>query len=89
MATVVFTPHLRRHVGAETMECAGGTVQTVLDRACADKPNIRSYLFDDQGRLRKHVNVFVDGRRLTHRDSLDAPVEAGAELYVMQALSGG
>jgi hypothetical protein len=46
-------------------------------------------VLDDQGRLRKHVIVFVDGQLLEDRDQLSDGVEPTSELLVMQALSGG
>jgi hypothetical protein len=89
MATVVFTPHLRQHVPGGAVTCAGDTVRGVLDGACSAYPKVRSYVFDDQGRLRRHVCVFAGERRLTWRDSLDVAVPPDGELFVMQALSGG
>ena len=89
MPTVVFTPHLRRHVPDGRVVCEGATVQAAIERACSAHPAVRGYVFDDQGRLRRHVCVFAGERRLTWRDSLDLPVAADSELFVMQALSGG
>lgn len=89
MPTVFFTAHLRRHVSTEGIACDAATLQAALDQVCADHPAVRDYIFDDQGRLRRHVNVFIEGTRLTHRDCLDVPVGDGTEIYVMQALSGG
>jgi sulfur-carrier protein len=42
------------------MPAEGSTVQEALDRVFAENPLLRSYLLDDQGRLRQHVNVFVN-----------------------------
>jgi molybdopterin synthase sulfur carrier subunit len=39
--------------------------------------------------VRKHMNVFVDGRQVRDRERLGDPVDAASEIYVMQALSGG
>jgi sulfur-carrier protein len=49
----------------------------------------RSYVLDDQSELRKHMNVFVDGNRVRDRVHLSDPVPADAEVYIIQALSGG
>ena len=55
-----------------------------------ERPQVRAYLhLDEQGRLRRHVCVFADGKRLDHRAALAHPIGADAQLYVMQALSGG
>ena len=89
MATVVFTPNLKRHVECPTEEVAGATVRTVLDTVFSKNAKLRGYVLDDQGALRKHMIVFVDGNHSNDRDHLSDPVRATSEVYVMQALSGG
>ena len=89
MAQVIFTANLRRHREARAAEADGGTVREVLDRLFAGDPLLRSYILDDQGRLRRHVNVFVGGRMIADRRALSDPVGAADEIYVLQALSGG
>lgn len=44
---------------------------------------------DDQGALRRHMAVFVDGRQIKDRRGLSDAVGETSEVYVMQALSGG
>lgn len=89
MPKVAFTPNLRRHVDSPTVEVPGGSVREVLDRVFGDNPRLRGYVLDDQGRLRRHVVVFVDGDAIRDRTGLGDPVPDGAEVFVMQALSGG
>jgi molybdopterin synthase sulfur carrier subunit len=89
MARVVFTQNLQRHVACPPTEAAGATVWAVLDVVFADNPRLRGYVLDDQGRLRHHVVVFVDGQQIRDRVTLADPVAADAEVAVMQALSGG
>ena len=54
-----------------------------------DNPGLRSYVLDDQGRLRTHVVIYVDGRPVRDRNALGDAVGESAEIHVMQALSGG
>ena len=89
MATVVFTQNLKRHVECPTEIVAGDTVRAVLDAVFADNPRLRGYVLDDQGTLRHHMMVFVDGEPISDRARLSDPVRAASEVYVMQALSGG
>ena len=89
MPKVSFTPNLERHISAPRVESSGGTVREVLDGVFADNPRLRSYVLDDQGRLRQHVAVFVNGELVQDRRSLSDTVGASDELFVMQALSGG
>jgi hypothetical protein len=87
--TVTFTPNLKRHVECPTEVVAGATVREVLDVVFAANPRLRGYVLDDQGALRKHMSVFVDGTQISDRARLSDPVRATSEIYVMQALSGG
>lgn len=89
MATVVFTPNLRRHVECPTEEVGGSTVRAVLDAVFASNPRLRTYVLDDQGALRYHMVVFIDGNQIEDRKGLSDAVRPTSEVYVMQALSGG
>jgi molybdopterin converting factor small subunit len=89
MPRVAFTQNLRRHVACPDAEVEGATVRAVLDAVFAGNPPLRGYVLDDQGALRKHMTIFVDGKQVADRAGLSDPVDAGSEIYVMQALSGG
>ncbi|HUH03637.1 MAG TPA: MoaD/ThiS family protein [Kofleriaceae bacterium] len=89
MAQVSFTKNLQRHVACPTVTAAGATVREVLEAAFAENPRVRSYVLDDQGALRKHMAVFVNGEQIVDRVTLGDAVPEGAEIYIMQALSGG
>ena len=64
-------------------------VRAVLEAAFAENPSARSYVLDDQGALRKHINIFVDGSLIRDRVGLTDPVAPEAAVHVIQALSGG
>ncbi len=89
MARVSFTNNLRRHLACPAIEVPGETVRAVLDGVFEDNPRLRSYLLDDQGRLRKHVKIFVNDRVVADTAGLSDSVGAGDEVFVFQALSGG
>ncbi len=89
MAVVTFTQNLRRHLEAPPAEVAARTVREALDRVFETNPRLRGYVLDDQGRLRKHVVVFVDGEMIADRAGMGDAIGGGAEIFVMQALSGG
>jgi len=89
MPTVQFTANLARQTNAPTCEVAGETVRESLDAVFALHPALRGYVLDDQGSVRKHVVVFVDGTAITDRARLSDAVNPTSEIFVMQALSGG
>ena len=89
MAKVFFTANLRRHVDCASMDAAGATVREVLSQVFAAQDRLGSYVLDDQGALRKHMTILVDGQRLRDRERLTDAVGPSSEIWVMQALSGG
>jgi molybdopterin synthase sulfur carrier subunit len=84
-----FTPHLRRHVECPAETVQGRTVREALEAYFAAHPLTRSYVLDEQGALRKHVVLFVDGVMLRDRQHQADALAAHSEVFVMQALSGG
>jgi molybdopterin converting factor small subunit len=86
---VVFTSNLQRHVNCPETQVAAGTVHSALAQVFAAQPQARGYVLDEQGHLRKHVVVFVDGQRVRDREGLSDLVRDSSEVYVMQALTGG
>jgi sulfur-carrier protein len=89
MATVRFTQNIQRHVNCPTREAAGTTLREVLDNYFRDNERARGYVLDEQGKVRQHMVVFIDGEAVRDRDALTDPVEPNAVIDVIQALSGG
>lgn len=89
MVRVTFTENIQRHVACPPCQVAGDNVREVLEAVFATNGKARGYLLDDQGGLRKHMVVFVNGRAIRDRATLTDSVPEDGEVYVMQALSGG
>jgi molybdopterin synthase sulfur carrier subunit len=65
------------------------TIGDVLAQVELDHPALGRRLRDEQGVVRRHVNVYVDGADIRHAQQLDTPVSAGTEVVVVPAVSGG
>lgn len=89
MPTVSFTDNIQRHVACPAMTVEGATVRAALNAVFAENPSARRYVLDDQGALRKHMAIFIDGTLMRDRTHLSDPVPDGATVHVFQALSGG
>jgi hypothetical protein len=89
VATVAFTPQLRRFLAVPDVDSDASTLRGALEAAFALNPRLRGYVLDDQGRLRANVVVFVDGRRSSDRVMLADPLQPHSRVHVLQALSGG
>ena len=89
MARVAFTPNLLRHLDAPVQVAPGRCVRDVLDHVFVAHPRLRSYILDDQDRVRKHVAIYVNAAAIADRDHLGDMVGDDDEIFVFQALSGG
>jgi sulfur-carrier protein len=89
MPTVSFTPNIQRHVSCPPTDVEGDTVRSALEAVFRENPRARAYVLDEQGAVRQHMVVFVDGRQVRDRQHLTDPVPPAGEIYVAQALSGG
>jgi hypothetical protein len=65
------------------------TVADVVHALDAIAPGIAFYVCDERGRLRRHVNVFIEEEPVVDRRALSDRVAPDARVFVFQALSGG
>ena len=89
MPTVEFARSLTRHVACPAQAVHATTLRSALDAAFRAAPNLRSYVLDEQGAVRKHVAVFVNAQMIASRTALDIPVNDDDKVLVIQALTGG
>lgn len=89
MVQLQFTTNIQRHVRCPDETVTGTTVAACLADYFARHPDARSYVLDDQGALRKHMNIFINRDQICDRHRLSDAVAADDEIFVLQALSGG
>lgn len=89
MPTVAFTRALERFLAAPVAKVDGTTVGEALAAVFASRAALRGYVLDDQGALRRHVVVYVNGCPIEDRSGLSDTVGPDDEIYVFQALTGG
>ena len=91
MTVVVKIPtQLRAAAGGETEAVLdGATVQEVLDGLFARFDELRLRISDEDGSLRRFVNVYLAGEDIRFLDGLQTPVADGAELTILPAVAGG
>ena len=88
--TVRIPTQLRELSGGDAEVTAeGGSLATVLEGLESAHPGFRERLFDDQGELRRFVNVFVDDEDIRFLDGVDTPVKDGATVSIVPAVAGG
>jgi molybdopterin converting factor small subunit len=90
MPSVQFTRHLAVHFPRiRDVEVPGESLAEVVSALDLLHPGLAGYLVDEQGSLRRHVNIFVNDQLVRDRTSLKDKVAPGDRVFIMQALSGG
>ena len=75
--------------GVGEVAADGATVGDVLKALDAAYPGMGDRLFDEAGKLRRFVNVFVADEDIRFQDGLDTPVTAGQTVSIIPAVAGG
>ena len=90
MAQVKFTPNLQRFF-PDLCECSidAATVAEIVSAVDQRWRGLADYIIDEQGALRKHVNIFVGDELLRDQQTLSDSVSADTRIFIVQALSGG
>lgn len=90
MAVIQFTNALKRfYPSLDELSIEVVNVNEVLDKLENHYPGIKGYLVEDNGSLRQHINIFVDGELIKDRENLTDVLNNESEVFIMQALSGG
>jgi hypothetical protein len=88
--TIKFTYSLKRFFPElEDMKAQGNGLPEIFTEIEKNYPGLRSYVLDETGGLRRHVNIFIDGKMINDRNKLSDTFSASSEIYIIQALSGG
>ena len=90
MAQVKFTPNLQRFF-PDLCECSieAATVADIVSAVDQRWRGLGDYIIDEQGALRKHVNIFIGDQLLHDKQTLSDRVSADTSIFIVQALSGG
>ncbi len=89
MAKLHFPVNLVRQVECPDADIEAVSVAELFECYFNEYPKVRSYVLDDQGHVRKHISVLVDGINLRDRAHLSDGITHTSEIYIFQALSGG
>jgi molybdopterin converting factor small subunit len=77
---------LKAKVGGQPeLKVGGGSVAELLRELEQAQPDVRGWILDERGAVRRHINVFVNGEP----GSVETPVGADDKVDVLPAISGG
>ena len=83
------TPLRKFTGGAESVTASGGTVAAIVQDVEGRHPGLKERICDDAGKVRRFVNVYVNGEDIRFLSSLETPVKDGDEISIVPAIAGG
>ena len=90
MATVRIPSPLRRYTnGLSKAQTGGANVNEVINNLENQFPGVKSRLCDDQGQIKRYVNVFVNDKEIRTLQGADTPVAESDEVSILPAMAGG
>lgn len=86
--------NLSEAVGSRVVEIeiseSSPTVESTLDALLTDHPDLVEHVVDDDGELREHINILVNGENVRHTsEGLGTSIDADAEIAIFPPVSGG
>ena len=90
MAKVLIPTPLRQYAGQNnSVELAGATVGEVLGALTTQHPDLRRHLYNDEGKLRSFVNVYLNDEDIRYLNKDATPVKDGDTLSIVPSIAGG
>jgi sulfur-carrier protein len=90
MATVRIPTPLRKLTnGLDEVKASGGTIAAIITSLESQYPGLRERICDDQGKVRRFVNIFKNDEDIRFLQSLETPVAETDELSIVPAIAGG
>lgn len=83
------TPLRRYTGGAEEVSVDGDTIAALVSNIEQSYPGIKERICDDQGNIRRFVNIFVNGDDIRFLDNLETVLKDGDEVSIVPAIAGG
>src|SRR5947209_10438167 len=90
MAKILIPTPLRQYVDKkDSVELEGGTVREVLDTLTSQYGDLKRHLFNDQGKLRSFVNVYVNDEDIRYLQKDATPLKNGDTVSIVPSIAGG
>lgn len=90
MATVRIPTPLRKLTnGLEEVQASGANIGAVITNLETQYPGIKERICDDQGKVRRFVNIFANDEDIRFLQNLETPVKDSDEISIVPAIAGG
>jgi len=75
--------------GKNVVEIAGNTVSEIIDNLGSAHPGIKERVYDEQGEVRRFINIYVNEEDIRFLTGKDTPLKDGDEVSIIPAIAGG
>jgi molybdopterin synthase sulfur carrier subunit len=83
------TPLRKLTAGQEEVKATGATITAIIGSLETQYPGLKERICDDQGKMRRFVNIFKNDEDIRFLQNLDTPVGDNDELSIVPAIAGG
>src|SRR5580700_906929 len=90
MAKILIPTPLRQFTGKQdSVTVTGDTVGSALTNLTAQFPDLRKQIFNDEGKVRSFVNVYLNDEDIRYLSKTDTPVKDGDAISLVPSIAGG
>jgi len=91
MSILVEVPSaLQKYTGDnDEIHLEGSSVQEVFDALSTQYPELKMHLYDDQGKVRSFINVYVNDEDIRYGEKMNTPLKDGDEIQIIPSIAGG
>jgi molybdopterin synthase sulfur carrier subunit len=90
MSTIRIPVPLRKLVGGgEIINTFGKSLGECLELLCLSYPDIKERIFDENGEIRRFINIFVNDEDIRFLQNKETPIQATDEISIVPAIAGG
>ena len=83
------TPLRKLTLNQEVVEAEGETIREVINSLESNYPGLKERICDDQDRIRRFVNIFLNDEDIRFLKESETPVKSGDEVSIVPAIAGG
>jgi molybdopterin synthase sulfur carrier subunit len=89
-ATIEIPSALQRFVNNHTsVDVPAGSVKQAIEALVGEYGGLKEQLFDDQGRIRSFVNIYLNDEDIRYEKNLDTEVKSGDVIQIVPSIAGG
>ena len=91
MGIVIEIPSALKHYvnNQDEVEVQGSSIEEAFESLCADYKELKPNLFDDNGKIRNFINIYINDEDIRYADGMSSSVEDGDCIQIVPSIAGG